>query len=190
MIRYELTTAPSTEPVTISDLQANEFLKSLDLTDAVNIALINAFITTARQLAEKYLNRAIISQTWKASFDCFPCVVDFRLGNLVSVSSVKTVNEDSTETTQAAGSYSYTVGDGARLWLRDNYSWNTTTRALDVLRIAFLCGWANAAAVPQAIRTAIMITVAYLWTNRESINESGLPPEARNILHPYKIMEL
>jgi uncharacterized phiE125 gp8 family phage protein len=188
-MRYTLITAPASEPVTISDLTGNEFLKSIDLTDPANIAMIESLIKSSRQLAEEHTGRAIITQTWELIDDCAKCFYEFQKGNLTAVSSVKIVAEDSTETTEVSTKYSISTGDYARLWLREGQSWTESERMYEKIKIRFVCGWANAATVPPAIKHAIMVAVAYFWTNRESVNEAGLPPESKRILAPFRLIE-
>src|ERR1700722_19098418 len=60
-------TPPAVEPVTLEEAQA--FLVVVPATDD---ALIEGFITAARQMAEKYCHRAFYTQQWRLSLDRFP----------------------------------------------------------------------------------------------------------------------
>lgn len=55
-----IVTEPSIEPVTLSDVKAYAKIDGSD-----DDGLLNDLIMTARQSVEKYLKRALITQTWK-----------------------------------------------------------------------------------------------------------------------------
>jgi uncharacterized phiE125 gp8 family phage protein len=186
-MNLKLITAPLVEPVTRADLVSTDFLRGVDFDLASNQALFdNYLIPHARGLAEQWLDRKIISQTWELSLDNQPENVLFPFGMLSAVSYVKTMAEDDSATVES--NYTYTLGDNARLWLRWGKIWTTTTRPYDVLRIGFICGWANAAAVPAAIKQGILIAVSFFHENRQSVNE--LPDQAKYAMSGYRIIQV
>lgn len=167
--RLKLITGPVIEPVTIATLTANDYLKDIDLTNAKQIDLFNnTLIPAAREIAEHYLNRALLTQTWEMSFDCQPALIEFPKGELQSVTSVKTLSETAVETTESASLYQVVTGDQGMLFLKSGSTWTTTTRAYDLFRIRFVCGWTAAASVPTSIKAAITMTIAQLYAKREA----------------------
>ena len=62
--RAERVTAPSSEPVTLTE--AKLYLRVDNTTED---ALISDLIVAARMDAEKYLKRSLISQTWQLSYN-------------------------------------------------------------------------------------------------------------------------
>lgn len=182
-------TGPATEPLTISDLSTCDYLKGVDLTLTSEIALFNSYlIPSARQTVEGYLDRKLISQTWDIIFDYALDRVDFPFGQLISVTSVKIISDTDTETTDSSSKYSIQTGDNGALWLRQGYSWTTTLRPYRSFKIRFVCGYANAASVPAAIKTAMMMTIANYYEHRETVGT--LEPNVKNILLPYKLWRL
>jgi uncharacterized phiE125 gp8 family phage protein len=61
-----LTVEPTVEPLTLGDAKAH-----LRVTNTQDDNLITALITAARKAAERYTNRAFITQTWQVWFDRF-----------------------------------------------------------------------------------------------------------------------
>ncbi len=183
--KLELITAPATEPVTRAIITANDYLKDLDFSNAKEVDLFdNYLIPAARMMAEKYMNRAIISQTWELRFDYQPGEFAFPKGNLTSVTSVKTIAEDGTETTESTDNYTVITGDHGRLFLNPSYTWTSTTRPYNLFHVRFVCGWADENAVPEIIQNAIMQTIVQLYENRES---TELPAIAKILMDGYRL---
>ena len=167
--RYlDLVTGPASEPVTIASLQANEYLKGVDLTDTETAALFTTdIIPSARTAVEEYMNRKLFTQTWNLTLDAPEGHVYFPFGQLQSVSSVKIYNSSNVAVTESSSRYTIKTGDNGQLWVNSGSSWATTPRAYNAFVIQFVCGWASAASIPKDITTAIMTLCAYLYYNRE-----------------------
>jgi len=71
-----LKTAPTVEPLSL--LEVKDHLR-LDPDDNIEDALLNAFITAARQDCEAFQGRAYITQTWELWLDAFPGEAFIRL---------------------------------------------------------------------------------------------------------------
>jgi uncharacterized phiE125 gp8 family phage protein len=189
---------PIAEPITIDDVSGMDFMKGVDYDNTKEILFLNQAIATARIFAEKEMNRVIMSQTLQLTFDCLYSVIDiFPKGNMSSVTAVNIVSEDGTETLQASSLYSVQTGDNGRLWLRSGSTWSSTTRALDVMRIKYVAGWANAAAVPTDIKHGLMALLTYIYQHRETLeivtgvkelNRMEVPAKSLYYFQPHKIM--
>jgi uncharacterized phiE125 gp8 family phage protein len=70
-LNTQLITPPTVEPVTLAQAKLH---CRVDFTD--DDALITAYITAARQYAEKYTGRAFFNQTWLRTLDFFPLYGD------------------------------------------------------------------------------------------------------------------
>lgn len=169
MTRYNLTTAPTVLPVSRAELL--NYLKINDDADlpVAEETMIDGIIEGATSVIEQHLGRKLITQTWTASLDHWRGVWKCPHGYLQSVTSVKVVADDGTLTTQAATTYGVAAGNDGMLWQRPGYSWSTSTRPLDWLRIEYVAGYGDAAAdVPEAIRAAIMQVAAIMYEHRQS----------------------
>jgi len=167
--RYlDLVTGPTSEPVTIASLQANEYLKGVDLTDTETAAFFTTdIIPSARQIAEEYMNRKLFTQTWNLTLDAPEGHVFFPFGQLQSISSVKIYNSSNVAVTESSSRYAIKTGDDGQLWINSGSSWATTPRSYNAFVIQFVCGWASVASIPRDIINGIMSLCAFLYYNRE-----------------------
>jgi uncharacterized phiE125 gp8 family phage protein len=68
-LSLNLVTPPDVEPVSLTTAKAH---LRVDYDNTAEDALITAFITAARQYAERVTHRAFFNQTWALNLDCFP----------------------------------------------------------------------------------------------------------------------
>lgn len=202
---YRLTVAPTTEPVSLSDAKA--FLK-VDTSD--EDALITALIGTARRMCEEFTKRAFITQTWELVMDVFsnyetaaeaepssigryfpPGITEgeraIRLSRQPIQSITKIESADSTNTFSDVSASVYTLDtDTGRILLNSGQVWPTNLRQYSGVRITYVAGYGNAAAVPSDIATAILLTVSSLYESRAC---GDMPEGAKAILLPYQLPE-
>lgn len=193
-MRLTLVTPPAVEPVTSQEVRAH--LKSDDTTDN---GLLATYIAAARELVEKHINRAIILQEWRGFLDCWPLgetpfvegysvgpafpnvarAIELPVGNLISITHVKTYDTADVATTySAANYYADTSGPYGRLVLRDGAPTPPYTRTANGIEIQFKAGYSDKPAnVPARVRLGIMQAAAYFYENRGD-GVSMLPAQA------------
>ncbi|MBK8706577.1 MAG: phage head-tail connector protein [Saprospiraceae bacterium] len=180
---WAVTAAPNTEPVTSAEVK---LWAKIDT--AADDALITNIIQAARENAENFLNYKLISQTVAEYFTEFPesrgeLLLRFPL--VSSITSVAYVDTDGAN--QTFTSYNADLsGLPARLWPNTQTEWPGTKEQLKAVTVTYVCGYANAAAVPQAIKTAILLTIAKWYDNRED-SVRMLPTAAERLLEPYRM---
>lgn len=188
-MNLSIITPPASEPVTLAE--AKSFLR---VDGADDDTLISNLITAARQLAERYTNRAFITQVWELVEDHAP---DGPLYTpkppLVSVDAVKVTAENGTETTVPASSYWVDKSIG-RLVRANGYTW-PTHRGFASFIIRFTAGYgASGSAVPAPIRQALLMTIANLYENRTDVVTgtiaTELPTNSKTLLDPYRIRRI
>jgi uncharacterized phiE125 gp8 family phage protein len=186
--RLLIATEPAAEVIADSDEIKNWLKQSAQIT--ADDALVLEIETTARQMAETYTKRAFITQTWDMVFDCAqPRLIDFPLGRLQSVTSVTTIADDESETTETSSLYTVTTGDRGRLFLKSGNTWTSTSRRYDYFKIRFVCGYGNAGtSVPKGIKNGILAMIAGLYYNRD-ITVTDVPA-AMGALNPYVMYNL
>lgn len=200
-----LVTAPSAEPVTTAE--AKEWCK---ISGSSEDTMIDAIIKTARLAAEKYMRRVLISQTWALTLDRFPggvsgindlegiveiattevfgglgAFVSLPLGLISSITSIKTYNLSNTETTLSSAAYTLD-GAGSRIMLNDGYQWPTELRQIAAVKITYVAGFANAAAVPEDIKTGIKQHVYAMYEDR---NKCEPPAMCLALYDQYRILD-
>ena len=173
---YALVTPPATEPVTLAEAKLQCRVTAND-----EDATITALIVAAREHCENQTGRSFITQTWRADFVRFPCAgAPFRLpkGPVQSVSSVKYYDDFGADTTLDASGYHLDLtGQLAKLWLAVDEVWPTIQVQSNAVRIEYVAGYGAAAAVPQAIKQAMLLLIDHWFENRGAVSFGNTPEE-------------
>lgn len=165
------TTQPLSEPIELIDVQGQ--IRADDLSaEASTIAI---FIQAVRERAEQITRRALVTQSWELTLDCFPYgPVALPLPPLQTVDSIKYINTDGVEQTLNPALYRVLLGGEPGL-VQPVYgtSWPTTLNDLETVKIKFTCGYgpiapAETLNIPKAIIQWMTLQVANLYENRES----------------------
>lgn len=185
----KLVTPPAVEPITLA--QAKNHLR-VDIAD--DDALIQTYITAARQACEAFIHGSLITQTWRVSYDGFPD--DFRAGiwipvePLQSVSSFEYWDQNYTLTTMTAA----TPGPGpflatdyildtdsepARLVLPPNNAWpGVSLWPVSPIQVTVVAGFgADGTTVPAAYLNGMYMCIAHWYENRPAVETSGAVPK-------------
>lgn len=181
---------PGIEPVTLAEAKAQTRV----LHDSED-ALLNAYIAAARQHAEEYTKRSLITQTWRATWDSFegPRLYLPR-PPILTVEAVAYTDYDGAE--QALADYQTSLA-GVRPFVTPAYGgdWPLAREIPGAVSVTYTAGYgATAESVPQAIRLAILMLVGSYYANREHVvvghNASELPGTVKALLAPYRIMSV
>lgn len=171
--RLSLYAAPAIEPVTVEEAKAHCRISVND-----EDALLTRLIKVGRSMVEERTQRALITQTWDAKYDAWPCVglggaFELPLAPLQSVTSITYVDTDGTTQTWDSASYQVSapsgpIADRGRVALAYGYYFPVLrTLTLDAVRIRFVCGYGTAASsVPEDLRTAILFLVHEMYDRR------------------------
>ena len=165
---YVLTSAPQGEPVTLP--VARGFLQlDADLYDD-DALLLQVLLPTARAAAEHRTGRALITQQWRRSLDCWPCngVIELEHAPLQSVQSVQYRNELGVWITVAPSVYVVDVESlPGRVAPAFGQVWPTVNPGLGVVRVDYTAGYGDTEAdVPEGIRHWILLRTKSLWDYR------------------------
>lgn len=183
-------TAPAIEPITLTEVKAQ-----LGITDTVMDTIITRRIIEARQWAEDYMQRAIITQTQEIRLDEFPysgkIVLPFP--NLLSIVSIKYIDSNGVETTLASNTYEVDT-HSYKGSVRPIYGteWPTARDEGNAVRVQYTCGYgATTASVPELVREALILLVGH-WVNNQPQSESGVtlarvPYAVRDIMDKYMV---
>lgn len=163
----KINTAPTSEPVSLSDAAAHCRIDSDD-----ENTLLTAYIKAAREYCEGFQNRAYITQTWELWLDKFPDYdyIEIPLPPLISISSIKYYNTSDTEATFSSSSYFVDVkSEPGRVCLNYGVSWPAATlRAYNGVCVTFVAGYGASSAVPEKVKLAILLLVGDYYENREA----------------------
>lgn len=148
------TVAPALEPVTLAE--AKLYLR---LDGTAEDSLVQTLILTARQAAEVYLRRSLITQTWKLTLQEMCTQVELPRGPVQAVTLVQAIAKDGSVATVSSATY--------RL--------NASKRVIEFdavvsahrLEITYIAGYGNAASdVPSPIRAGMLSHIAQLFDGR------------------------
>lgn len=171
----KLVTAATVEPISTAEAKLH-----LRIDHSTEDTLIAALIVAVREVVEDVTNRALISSTWELRLDSWPSMpLKLPKPPLVSITSIKYVDEAGVEHTVANTVYDLDIdSEPGRLFFKPNQSWPSDTLwPYGAVRIRYVAGWANAAAVPQKIKNAMLLGIGHLYENREQVVvASGLAP--------------
>lgn len=185
----KLTTPPSTYPVTLAEAKLH---CRIDVAD--DDALVTALITAATDEVDHKLGRAIMAQTWTLTLDTFPDAIELTRVPVQSVTSVKYFDTNGTQQTLSPSLYSVDLSDDFSFgYIVPSYNttWPDTRDQINAVEVIYVAGYANAAAVPQLIKTWVLLRIAALYENREAwtmgrdvINEN---PAVDRLLDRYRV---
>ena len=206
-MRSKVTTQPTIEPVTLTELKA-----SLRVTSSAEDALLSQYITDARLIVERITGRKLINQTITAYYTGMgaTCSGEWWSGTRVasekilygtqrlelefapvqSVTSLEAVETDNSETAIASTEYYLdNYDDDMRSVIRPVTYISSGSRNENNVKAVYVAGYgANASDVPSAIRRAIIVLAGKLYENRGDCGEQcqadlGLS----GLLSPYTI---
>lgn len=183
----ELVTAPTQEPVTLTEAKAQ---LRLDIAD--DDGLLAGYLIAAREYIEGQTKRDLVTKTWDYTIDYGWPVRGLRqyirlpLNPVQSVTSVSYVDEAGVTQTLAANQYT--------VLSRMTYSaivpaydvtWNTTRRVPDAVTVRFVSGYENC---PQDLKLAVMMLAAHWYENRETVSGKAMtevPLSVDALISPY-----
>lgn len=188
----KLITPPAAEPISLAELKLQ---CRVDTTD--DDTLLGLFIQAARAKAENYTGTSLMVQTWDQTLDAFPeAEIELLRPPVTAITSVTYV--DALGATQTLLSTLYTL-DAATFpgWLLPAFDspWPDTRDQANAVTIRYATGYANAAAIPGDVRAWLLMTAAFLYTQREVMVLGGKVAEIPSrfidaLLDPYRVFKV
>lgn len=186
---HRVTVQPLSEPFT------TDYVKTwLKVSVTADDTIISGLIKAARVWAEQETNLCLFTQTIEEVWDSWPgCKkIELTAWPVQSVSSV-----------------SYFVNGSYTPWSATNYTVDIVNQparivsksgspfpSLDIdipnrVKATYVCGWSSVDDIPQSIKAAMLLKIAFLYENREDIPLGGNNPRLRSanaLLQPYRIL--
>lgn len=160
--------------------------------DAEDAMIEQLMIPAIRAVAENFMERSLMTQTWELTLDAFPAsAIELRRPPIQSIASVKYIDANGTLQTLSSSEYALD-SDSEPGWLvpAEDTDWPETRNVVNAVKVRFVAGYANAAAIPADIKVWIAMHVATLYVNRETVNIGNVInelPFVLDLIHPYKI---
>lgn len=187
----KLITAPTVEPLTLAEAKAH-----MRVTISAEDALITSLIVAARDLCERETGRALLAQTWELSLDGFTDTMPLGRAPVQSIISVEYTDANGAEQTLASTEYVLDNASNycARVVIAANKTWpNVQSGSINNVRIRYVAGYTDAAAVPQALKQWMLLQISHWYRNRESVNIGNITSKldfVDNLLNAYRIYNL
>jgi len=130
---------------------------------------------------------ALSPQTWRLSYDHFPCEIIVPLGPVTAVTSVSYTDRNGSP--QTVPSLRFDLDESPlRIWPARDTSWPEIYCEPGAVKITFVCGYPE---LPQDLRWAILLLVGHFYQNREAVTYDlkamDLPMGVSSILERYRV---
>ena len=162
-----------------------------------DLVLIQVARTAAEESIEEYLRRTLLQTVYDRFLPCFPqgrCAITMPAPPLVSVTHLKYYDTSGNQQTLSEGTdYQVDTNNipGEIVPAPGGYWPATQADKVGAVEIRFTAGYADADEIPSAIKAAILMRIAALYTNPEEYSRGvgiSIHPMAdlmRDLLSPY-----
>lgn len=183
-----LVTPPASEPIDLATAKSH-----LEVVGTSKNADITSLITVARRNIERYLKRAMITQTWKVYYDCFNEEMILPFPPVQTLTHVKYYNTSGTLTTLASSNYFFDqFSEPARVIRGYDVTWpDLQEKKPNAVEIQFVCGYGDASDIPEDIIHAMKLLIEDYYDNRGEVVlgtfSQRIKGHISNLLHDYRI---
>lgn len=181
---YQRTVEPSAEPLTIGQLL--DFMKAAPQ----DAALIESLGITAREFVEEQTGRALVTQTWRATFNEWQGeTITLDKAPLASVSSVQYYPANGGAIATLSTSVYRVINGGQNrpgfIELIDGQSWPDLVVRSDAIIIEFIAGTVAASVKKQLVQAVALLTKHFYDNGRNPVNIGNIATEV-----PYTLRDL
>lgn len=143
----------------------------MNVTLSSDDALILSLLATSTADAEHRMERAIMPQKWLLTLDAFEDEISLRRPTVTAIDSIQYAHATTgVLTTLDPSQYQLVTGEyGASVVPAWGVSWPGTRDVRDAIRIVFSCGYADAASVPEPIKSWINCQATSTYNTRVSV---------------------
>ena len=173
----------------VSLARAKEHLRA---DDAADDALITDMLKAATHRLERAAGLSLITSQWRLWADALPadCILRIPLHPVQSIDEVAVRTESGWRVVAADKWQADFASRPARL--RASADWPAPDGGLNAIRVTFTAGFGNdESAVPTDLKMAVLVLAAHHYEFREGgAAPSGLPPEVRALIAPWRPLAL
>lgn len=185
------TVEPVLEPATLQEVKTHA-----RVVHTQEDVYIESLIRSARDYAEMFTRRAIITQTWALTLPGFPHFITLPSPPLQSVSSIQYVDQDGNTQTLSTDVYDVdTTVEPGRVVLKFNQSWPSTRDDIAAVTVTYVAGYGLLRTdVPDSYRHAIKFLAAHWFELREPVVVGTIvakvPTSVESLLWGNRVMEV
>lgn len=168
-MRKVLVTASTFKALEVEEIKLRPELR---ITTDTDDQILQGFIHSAVEAYQEFTDHILCSSIWDLYLDEFPDEIELP-APLISVTSI--TYTDSAGVSQTLGASTYVVDTTSavkgRVVLAYGEVWPSTYAQINVVRVRFVSGYANAAAIPWRVKDGLILKVQELY---DGIDRSGL----------------
>jgi uncharacterized phiE125 gp8 family phage protein len=158
---------PPTQQIPTAELRAQ-----CRITGTAEDSLLVGYLEAAVGYAQHYTGRSIGQQTLELALDEWPDgAVELPRGPVLEVKSVKYIDADGNQQTMSSSLWALDDYDDQRSWLvrAVDTEWPALRSAANVIKVQY-----DAGSVPGAVRQALLMLVAHMYSQRETSAPSAV----------------
>ena len=171
----DLVEQPEQEPLTVAEVK-----QALSIDSSGEDAPISSLIKAARIMAEEYLKRSLITQSWQLQYDLYaPSVIVLPRGPVQSITYVKIIARDWSE--QVLDSSTYYLNAGKEHLIFDAAPMG------QIIQIQYITGYGDAEDVSESIKQGMLNHIINMYNNpteNKSLPSSYLKKKKRYVMQP------
>lgn len=152
-VKLSQSVAPTSEPITLAEMKL-----FISLTKVGDDALVESYITTARQKAESIINRQLMPCTYELYFDVMPSEITLHRPPFVNLVSFQAFDGDVWNDVT-----DYELDDKSTPALLYAKSTPTISSNKNSVKVVYKAGYEDASKVPESIKSWIRIEVGYMY---------------------------
>lgn len=186
-------TPPAEYPLTLAEVKAHLHVDHDD-----ENALITSYLAAATNHAQKFMGRALITQTLELTLDKFFPQIQIPMPPLQSIVSIKYDDAAGNEQTLVENTDYIVDAKSEPGWVVPvNETWPTTIESINTVRIRYLAGYIDntsspaVANVPFDVKAAILLMIGTLHANRETVvigaTMASMPWSAEQLMRQHRV---
>lgn len=175
------TVAPVVEPVSLADAKAH-----CRVDTSADDALIQGYITTAREWVEDYIDRALVTQQLVMKLDSFPAEIELPrppmiAGGTATAVTITYVTGEAGGTATLSTTQYRVDRDSTPGVIRTLYggSWPSHLIDRNSVTVSWWAGYGRSEDVPQRAKSAMLMCVHELYEKR---GDGAMPDAAKRLL--------
>ncbi|MCE2926454.1 MAG: head-tail connector protein [Rickettsiales bacterium] len=170
--------APASEPLTLSETKLY-----LRVDHGDEDSFIADLVTAARMVAEHWMKRSLITQSWKLAYDdMIDDDVYLPMGPVIDVSTVTIVNRD--QSTEIVDTALYSL-NAAKNIIRPE-----STILGYRIEIEYVAGYGSAASIPKPIKQGLLAHIAHMYDYRKGEYDTVIPDVSARLYMPFRELGL
>lgn len=188
---------PDVEPVTVDEARAHlEAARYEDSdVDPLDDAMIEAWITAAREHCESFLGLSLAVRVLEIALDAFPDdaeAIELPMGPVIDI--VRVSWGDGSDDEMDADEFTLDDYSVPHCLKPVGAAWPVVTAATNAIKVRYLAGYGDASdgaeELPKVIRSAMLLVIGHLYENRSESTEKAmerLPLGVTALLRPHRI---